>query len=260
MQVGIKGAYDCVKAFSETDLTEDLRGFDVPTLIVHGDDDQIVPIVAAGNKSSAIVKDADYKVYPGAPTASRWSPHSPTRSTPTCWHSSEPDHTAHTPRMSRPASRDRPTRTSPREAAGASGALHSILSKAPQLRALGRALVVQGKTPRFLRGDAGARLAQRSRDEPPPHAEGARRVFRALASRPSNQAQKAWLWPYPASATTTGGVRPHRPARPGRPVPAATSPGAARPPACRTPVAAGSRCPTPLARTAATATERRQCR
>ncbi|AUA12432.1 alpha/beta fold hydrolase [Streptomyces sp. SID8382] len=67
MQVGIKGAYDCVKAFSETDLTEDLRGFDVPTLIVHGDDDQIVPIVAAGNKSSAIVKDVDYKVYPGAP-------------------------------------------------------------------------------------------------------------------------------------------------------------------------------------------------
>ncbi|WUH89380.1 alpha/beta hydrolase [Streptomyces sp. NBC_00433] len=67
MTVGIKGAYDCVKAFSETDLTEDLKRFDVPTLIVHGDDDQIVPIVAAGAKSSKLVKDATYKVYEGAP-------------------------------------------------------------------------------------------------------------------------------------------------------------------------------------------------
>ncbi|MER7660098.1 alpha/beta hydrolase [Streptomyces sp. NPDC096193] len=67
MTVGIKGAYDCVKAFSETDTTEDLKKFDVPTLIVHGDDDQIVPIVAAGEKSSKIVKDAVYKVYEGAP-------------------------------------------------------------------------------------------------------------------------------------------------------------------------------------------------
>lgn len=67
MTVGIKGAYDCVKAFSETDTTEDLKKIDVPTLIVHGDDDQIVPIVAAGEKSSKIVKDAVYKVYEGAP-------------------------------------------------------------------------------------------------------------------------------------------------------------------------------------------------
>ncbi|SHN08676.1 alpha/beta fold hydrolase [Actinacidiphila paucisporea] len=67
MTVGIKGAYDCVKAFSETDLTEDLKRFDVPTLIVHGDDDQIVPIVAAGEKSSKLVKDATFKVYEGAP-------------------------------------------------------------------------------------------------------------------------------------------------------------------------------------------------
>ncbi|MFF8479246.1 alpha/beta fold hydrolase [Streptomyces sp. NPDC015414] len=67
MTVGIKGAYDCVKAFSETDTTEDLKKVDVPTLIVHGDDDQIVPIVAAGAKSSKIVRDAEYKVYPGAP-------------------------------------------------------------------------------------------------------------------------------------------------------------------------------------------------
>ncbi|MCF3960512.1 alpha/beta fold hydrolase [Streptomyces fuscigenes] len=67
MQVGIQGSYECVKAFSETDLTEDLKAFDVPTLIIHGDDDQIVPIVAAGNKSSKIVKDNTFKVYEGAP-------------------------------------------------------------------------------------------------------------------------------------------------------------------------------------------------
>ena len=67
MTVGIKGAYDCVKAFSETDLTEDLKRIDVPTLIIHGDDDQIVPIVASADKSSKLVKDATYKIYPGAP-------------------------------------------------------------------------------------------------------------------------------------------------------------------------------------------------
>ncbi|MFD9213480.1 alpha/beta fold hydrolase [Streptomyces sp. NPDC087659] len=67
MTVGIKGAHDCIKAFSETDLTEDLKKIDVPTLIVHGDDDQIVPVVASGDKSSKLVKGAVYKVYPGAP-------------------------------------------------------------------------------------------------------------------------------------------------------------------------------------------------
>ncbi|MDR6979140.1 non-heme chloroperoxidase [Streptomyces sp. 3330] len=67
MTVGIKGAYDCIKAFSETDLTEDLKKIDVPTLIVHGDDDQIVPLVASGDKSSKLVKGAVYKVYSGAP-------------------------------------------------------------------------------------------------------------------------------------------------------------------------------------------------
>jgi non-heme chloroperoxidase len=67
MQVGLKGAYDCVKAFSETDLTEDLGRIDVPTLIVHGDDDQIVPFVAAGKKSVELVKGAQLKVYNGAP-------------------------------------------------------------------------------------------------------------------------------------------------------------------------------------------------
>jgi len=67
MTVGEKGAYDCVKAFSETDTTEDLKKIDVPTLIIQGDDDQIVPIAAAAYKSSKIVKDATLKVYHGAP-------------------------------------------------------------------------------------------------------------------------------------------------------------------------------------------------
>jgi non-heme chloroperoxidase len=67
MQVGFKGAFDCVKAFSETDLTEDLKRIDVPTLIVHGDDDQIVPIDASARRSVELVKDATLKVYPGAP-------------------------------------------------------------------------------------------------------------------------------------------------------------------------------------------------
>ena len=67
MQVGLKGAYDCIKAFSETDFTEDLKRFDVPTLFIHGDDDQIVPIGAAALIASKIVKGATLKVYPGAP-------------------------------------------------------------------------------------------------------------------------------------------------------------------------------------------------
>jgi non-heme chloroperoxidase len=67
MSVGVKGAIDCIKAFSETDLTEDLKTFDIPTLIVHGDDDQIVPIGASALESSKIVKNSTLKVYPGAP-------------------------------------------------------------------------------------------------------------------------------------------------------------------------------------------------
>lgn len=67
MTVGIKSAYDCIKAFSETDTTEDLKAIDVPTLIAHGDDDQIVPIVAAAEKSIKLVQNATLKVYPGAP-------------------------------------------------------------------------------------------------------------------------------------------------------------------------------------------------
>jgi non-heme chloroperoxidase len=67
MQAGFKAAYDCIKAFSETDFTEDLKKFDVPTLILHGDDDQIVPIGAAAMESSKLVKGATLKVYPGLP-------------------------------------------------------------------------------------------------------------------------------------------------------------------------------------------------
>ena len=67
MLAGHKAAYDCIKAFSETDFTEDLKKFDVPTLILHGDDDQIVPIAAAAMLSSKIVKGATLKVYPGYP-------------------------------------------------------------------------------------------------------------------------------------------------------------------------------------------------
>ena len=67
MQCGLRAAYDCVKAFSETDFTEDLKKFDVPTLILHGDDDQIVPIGASAILSSKLVKGATLKVYPGAP-------------------------------------------------------------------------------------------------------------------------------------------------------------------------------------------------
>ena len=67
MTVGLKAAYDCIKAFSETEQTEDLKRFDVPTLIIHGDDDQIVPIADSALLSAKIVKGATLKVYPGAP-------------------------------------------------------------------------------------------------------------------------------------------------------------------------------------------------
>ena len=64
---GFPASYFCIEAFSETDTTEDLKRFDVPTLVLHGDDDQIVPIGAAALLSSKIVKDAILKVYSGAP-------------------------------------------------------------------------------------------------------------------------------------------------------------------------------------------------
>lgn len=67
MMAGHKNAYDSIAAFSATDFTEDLKKFDVPTLVVHGDDDQIVPIDAAGRASAKLVKNAKLIVYPGAP-------------------------------------------------------------------------------------------------------------------------------------------------------------------------------------------------
>ena len=65
MQGGLKNELDCIKAFTETDFTEDLKKFDVPTLIIHGDDDQIVPIAASAMLSSKLVKNAKLKIYPG---------------------------------------------------------------------------------------------------------------------------------------------------------------------------------------------------
>ena len=67
MVAGFPASYFCIKAFSETDLTADLAKVDVPTLVLHGDDDQIVPIGASAMLSSKLVKNATLKIYPGAP-------------------------------------------------------------------------------------------------------------------------------------------------------------------------------------------------
>jgi non-heme chloroperoxidase len=67
MQAGFPAAYDCIKAFSETDFREDLKKIDVPTLVIHGDDDQIVPINVGGLRSSKMIKGATLKIYKGAP-------------------------------------------------------------------------------------------------------------------------------------------------------------------------------------------------
>jgi len=67
MQASIKGVFDCIRAFSETDFTDDLKKFDVPTLILHGDDDQIVPIADTAELSAKLIKQATLKIYPGAP-------------------------------------------------------------------------------------------------------------------------------------------------------------------------------------------------
>jgi non-heme chloroperoxidase len=67
MMAGFPAAYFCIKAFSETDQTEDLKKIDVPTLVLHGDDDQIVPIADSGMLSAKLIKKATLKVYPGAP-------------------------------------------------------------------------------------------------------------------------------------------------------------------------------------------------
>jgi non-heme chloroperoxidase len=67
MMAGHKNAYDCIKAFSETDFTEDLKKFSIPTLILHGDDDQIVPVDAAARASARLVPHAKLVIYRGAP-------------------------------------------------------------------------------------------------------------------------------------------------------------------------------------------------
>ena len=67
MQVGLKPALDCIEAFSETDFTEDLTTIDIPVLVAHGEDDQIVPIEAAGPKSAKLLKNSTLKTYPGRP-------------------------------------------------------------------------------------------------------------------------------------------------------------------------------------------------
>jgi non-heme chloroperoxidase len=67
MSGGVKAHFDCIKAFSETDFTDDLKKIDIPVLVMHGDDDQIVPIGAAGLQSAKILKNATLKVYPGFP-------------------------------------------------------------------------------------------------------------------------------------------------------------------------------------------------
>ncbi len=67
MMAGLPASYFCIKAFSETDLTEDLKRIDVPTLVLHGDDDQIVPIADSALLSSKIIKDAELVIYEGAP-------------------------------------------------------------------------------------------------------------------------------------------------------------------------------------------------
>ena len=67
MQAGLKNAYESIKAFSETDQTEDLKSFDVPTLVLHGEDDQIVPVKDSAKKSARLIKGAQEIYYPGAP-------------------------------------------------------------------------------------------------------------------------------------------------------------------------------------------------
>jgi len=67
MMGGIKAQYDCIKAFSETDFTQDLQKIAVPTLVMHGDDDQIVPYADAGPLSAKLLKNSTLKIYPGLP-------------------------------------------------------------------------------------------------------------------------------------------------------------------------------------------------
>jgi len=91
MQVGLKGAYDCVKAFSEIDMTEDLGRIEVPTLIIHGDDDQIVPVKASACRSVQLVPNVTLKEYPGEPHGLAQISAHKDESTPTCSSSSKPE-------------------------------------------------------------------------------------------------------------------------------------------------------------------------
>jgi len=67
MQAGVQNVYECIKAFSETDFTEDLKKFDVPTLLLHGEDDQVVPVEDTAKKAAKLIRDVDAIYYPGAP-------------------------------------------------------------------------------------------------------------------------------------------------------------------------------------------------
>ena len=67
MQAGLKNSYDSIKAFSETDFTEDLKKFDIPTLVMHGEDDQVVPVKDSAKKSARLIRGAKEIYYPGAP-------------------------------------------------------------------------------------------------------------------------------------------------------------------------------------------------
>jgi non-heme chloroperoxidase len=67
MQAGLKNSYDCIKAFSETDFSEDLKKFDVPTLVMHGEDDQVVPVKDSARKSARLIKGSTEIYYPGLP-------------------------------------------------------------------------------------------------------------------------------------------------------------------------------------------------
>jgi non-heme chloroperoxidase len=67
MQAGVQNVYECIKAFSETDFTEDLKRFDIPTLLLHGEDDQIVPVEDSARKAAKLIRDVNAIYYPGAP-------------------------------------------------------------------------------------------------------------------------------------------------------------------------------------------------
>jgi pimeloyl-ACP methyl ester carboxylesterase len=89
MMAGFPAAYFCIKAFSETDQTKDLKKFDVPTLIIQGDDDQIVPFADSGELQAKLIKGATLKVYKGAPHG-LCTTHKDEVSTPVAKHSTQP--------------------------------------------------------------------------------------------------------------------------------------------------------------------------